>query len=227
MNQNADIFSRLFGDSLMTPIRNHMAVCHQTAETLIPFFDAVRSDDFERVHTIHLQVSELEQKADKLKKEVRLHLHSGLLLSVSRNDLLELVRAQDKIANAARDVAGLVCGRAIRIPKELQSDFSECVRFAIKAVEALNETLTHLDTLVGTGFVHSRTRAIEKGVDSVDDLERESDRHEHALREKLFALEDDMDPIEVMFLYQVIDLVGDLADRSQAVANRIRIIIAH
>ena len=35
-----------------------------------------------------------------------------------------------------------------------------------------------------------------------------------------------MDPVEVMFLYQVIDLVGEVSDRAQSVANRIRIAVA-
>ncbi|MCB1692473.1 MAG: TIGR00153 family protein [Pseudomonadales bacterium] len=169
----------------------------------------------------------MEKQADKLKKEVRLHLPTGLLLSVSRNDLLELIRAQDKIANVARDLAGLACGRAMNVPAALAEEFRRCVEQSISTVNALNDTLHNLDTLVGTGFIQSRTRAIEAGVDLVDDRERESDHQESVLRGHLFELEHGMDPVEVMFLYQLIDLLGEVADRAQVVANRIRIILAN
>ncbi|MCB1692472.1 MAG: hypothetical protein KDI19_06870 [Pseudomonadales bacterium] len=48
MSQPSDIFSRLFGDSLITPIKHHMEVCNQTAETLKPFFSALLEHDYER-----------------------------------------------------------------------------------------------------------------------------------------------------------------------------------
>ncbi len=227
MNQRLDIFSRLFGDSLITPIKHHMAICNRTAETLGPFFDAVLLDDFRLASTIQRNICELEQQADELKKNIRLQLPSGMLLSVSRSDLLELVRSQDKIANVTRDLAGLVCGRAIHFPGSLKDDIRGCVTGAIAAVQALEETLHNLDTLVGTGFIPSRMRVIEAGVDSVDDKERLSDLTESDVRHRLFEIEDEMDPIDVMFLYQVIDLIGEIADRAQAVANRIRIVIAN
>ncbi|XOV87429.1 MAG: TIGR00153 family protein [Pseudomonadota bacterium] len=227
MNQRSDIFSRLFGDSLITPIKHHMAVCNRTAETLVPFFDAVLLDNFQLASTIQHQICELEQEADVLKKHFRLQLPSGMLLSVSRNDLLELVRAQDKIANVSRDLAGLVCGRAIHFPGTIKGEIRVCIGSAVATVQALEETLNNLDTLVGTGFIPSRMRLIEAGVDSVDDKERLSDSNESEARHRLFDIENKMDPIDVMFLYQVIDLIGEVADRAQAVANRIRIVIAN
>ncbi|MEX0943702.1 MAG: TIGR00153 family protein [Pseudomonadales bacterium] len=227
MNQRADIFSRLFGESLISPIKKHMAVCHETAQTLLPFFAEVFRKDYDAAHQYHLKICELEQQADSIKKEVRLHLPTGLLMAVSRNDLLELIRAQDKIANRVRDVAGLVCGRGMRIPEGLESDFELCVERAIAPVRDLNDTMHNLDTLVGTGFIQSRNKAIEAGVDRIDDGERLSDQTEHHVRQRLYQIEDSMDPIDVMFLYKVIDLLGDIADRTQVVANRIRIIIAN
>lgn len=227
MNQKADIFSRLFGESLISPIKKHMAVCQETAQTLLPFFSEVFREDYAAAHQYHLKICELEQQADAIKKDVRLHLPTGFLMAVSRNDLLELIRAQDKIANRVRDVAGLVCGRAIQIPAGLEPEFQLCVERAIAPVGDLNDTMCNLDTLVGTGFIQSRNRAIEAGVDRVDDGERLSDQTEHELREQLYRVEDSMSPIDVMFLYKVIDLLGDIADRTQVVANRIRIIIAN
>ena len=226
MSQRANIFTRIFGDSLITPIKDHMSVCHETAKLLTPFFTEVFNDDFDAAHQIHLRINELEHKADTQKKEIRLHLPTGLLMAVPRSDLLELVRAQDKIANGTRDVAGLVCGRAIRIPSSLKENFDRLIEQAVGAAAALDETLHSLDTLVGSGFIQTRTRAIEAGVDLVDQRERLADDCERELRIKLFEIEDSFDPIDVMFLYTVIDQIGEVADRAQMVANRIRIIIA-
>lgn len=227
MSQRYDIFSQLFGDSMVTPIKQHMAVCNDTAQTLAPFFDAVLIDDLSRTRSIFKEICDREHDADERKRSIRLHLPSGMLLSVSRNDLLEWVRAQDKIANVSRDLAGVVSGRAVHIPAFLHDDLRRSLDQALATVDALNEVLSHLDTLVGTGFIPGRAHAIENGVDKVDDAERASDKLEQAARQRLFEHEEELDPVDVMFLYQIIDLIGEVAGRSQAVANRIRIALAN
>jgi len=227
MSERHDMFSRLFGESLITPIKRHMAVCNNAAATLVPFFDAVLPGDFEQANRVRAEICEHERYADSIKREIRLNLPAGLLLSVSRDDLLELVRAQDKIANGCRDLSGLICGRAIRIPEGMWETFRHCVGLAVASVQALNDVIEGLDSLAGSRFMASRTRAVESGLNAVDDRERESDDCEIELRHRLFALEDSMDPVDVMFLYEVIDLVGEVADRAQVVANRLRIILAN
>ncbi len=227
MSQRYDIFSQLFGDSLVSPIKTHMSVCNQTACKLSPFLDAVINEDQRRARKVFKEICDLEHQADEQKRSIRLHLPAGMLLAVSRNDLLEWVRAQDKIANVVRDLAGVMSGRAIRIPVFLHQNMRACVDQALVTVGSLEESLTDLDTLVGTGFIPGRSSRIVSGVDKVDASERESDRLEHEAYETLFRHEDELDPIDVMFLYQIIDLVGDVSGRAQAVANRIRIAISN
>jgi hypothetical protein len=47
-----------------------------------------------------------------------------------------------------------------------------------------------------------------------------------ALRKDLLALERDLNPVDVMFLYQIIDWVGDLADLAERVGARLEILLA-
>jgi len=227
MSQRYDIFTRLFGDSIVTPIKQHMAVCNETAAQLRPFFDAIIAGDDRKARESYDEICRLEHAADELKREFRLQLPTGMLLAVSRGELLEWVRAQDKIANVVRDVAGVVSGRHINLPAFLHDDLRACVDQALETVSILDETLARLDTLVGTGFIPARANLIESGVDRVDLAERASDKLERTARQTLFQHEHEMDPVEVMFLYQIIDLIGEVSGRAQAVANRIRIAISN
>ena len=40
------------------------------------------------------------------------------------------------------------------------------------------------------------------------------------------ALEVELPPVDVIFLYQIIDWVGDLADRAQRVGSRLQLLVA-
>jgi uncharacterized protein Yka (UPF0111/DUF47 family) len=47
-----------------------------------------------------------------------------------------------------------------------------------------------------------------------------------AVRSKLFELEKDLPPVDVMFIYRVIEWIGDLADLAQRVGSRLEIMLA-
>jgi len=46
------------------------------------------------------------------------------------------------------------------------------------------------------------------------------------LRSDLLAIENDLNPVDVMFLYQIIEWIGDLADLSERVGSRLEILLA-
>ena len=60
-----------------------------------------------------------------------------------RSDLLELLSVQDKVANRAKDIAGLMLGREMAIPLSLQplmrSFVQRTVEASAQALKAMNE----------------------------------------------------------------------------------------
>lgn len=62
-------------------------------------------------------------------------------------------------------------------------------------------------------------------IDELDVIENETDDLQINIRQDLQALEKQLDPIDVMFLYRVIELLGDIADRAQSVGRRLEILM--
>ena len=62
-----------------------------------------------------------------------------------------------------------------------------------------------------------------KMIDNISFLETEADCLEDAIVEKLYGIEKDMYPVDVMFWYKVFELVGDVADYSKKTSNRLRV----
>ena len=63
-----------------------------------------------------------------------------------------------------------------------------------------------------------------KIISNLDSLEEESDRSEVTVRLQLFDIEKDFPPIDVIFLYDVINKIGELADRAEQVGHRLTLI---
>lgn len=217
---------RLFGHSPVKPLQTHMEKVLVCVQELIPFFEAVNSEDEIRARDIQKKISKLEKEADKLKKDLRLHLPTGILLPVSRIDLLEILRLQDQVANKAKDIAGIMTGRKMTFPKNMGPLFLEYLQRCVDATAQANKTVNELDELVETGFRGSEVDLVKSMVKKLDEIEADTDKIQIKIRATLFKVEKELPPVDVMFLYKIIEWIGDLADHSQRVGSRLEQMLA-
>ena len=216
----------MFGPSPIRPIEQHMHKVYHCAKQLHPFFQAVLLEDWTEAFAIRDKIAKMEKEADTIKRDLRLHLPTGLFLPVARNDLLELLSAQDRIANKAEDIADLITGRRMQLPPpvcDLIMPFLSCCLDAAKqACKAINE----LDQLLETGFRGSELRIVEEMIMTLDTIEHESDRQLADIRQQIYHLESVLPPLNAIFLYKTVQWIGHLADYAQTVGGRLQILIA-
>lgn len=219
-------FVSLFGRSPFGPMQQHIVKAHECAANLVPFFEAVMAEDWAKVEQVQQDMARLEHEADKLKKGVRLHLPKSLFLPVPRSDLLELLSVQDKVANRAKDIAGLMLGRQMVIPQGLQPLMRTFVQRTVDASAQALKAMNELDELLEAGFGGREAVLVETLIEELDAIEQDTDSLQIEVRRSLFKLEKDLPPVDVMFLYQIIDWIGDVADRAQRVGNRLEQLLA-
>lgn len=216
----------MFGPSPIRPIEQHIRKVHQCAKQLHPFFEAVLQQDWEAARVIKLKIALLEKEADGIKRDLRLHLPAGLFLPVSRTDLLELLSAQDRIANKAEDIAELITSRQMLIPEKLTTVLmpflDSCLDASKQACKAINE----LDELLESGFRGSEVKIVEEMILTLDKIEHKCDEKLAEIRQRIFSLEKELPAIEIVFLYKLVQWIGDLADHAQIVGGRLQILIA-
>jgi uncharacterized protein len=216
----------VFGPSPIRPIEQHMHKVYHCAKQLYPFFEAVLKEDWGTAAELKIKISDMEKDADLIKRNLRLHLPTGLFLPVARTDLLELLSAQDKIANKAQDIASLVLSRKMHIPAVIEVLFMpfllRCLDAAKQACKAINE----LDQLLESGFRGSEVTIVEEMIVILDEIEHDSDGQLAEIQDKIFTIEDSLPPVALMFLYKLVQWIGDLADHAQTVGGRLQILIA-
>jgi len=218
--------SSLFGTSPVKPLQEHMQAVQVCAQRLIPFFDAVLADDWDEARRQQAEISRLENEADVLKRELRLNLPNSLFMAVPRRDLLEVLTMQDKIANKAKDIAGLILGRKMHFPGAIAPTIKAYVQRSIDASAQAQTAINELDELVETGFRGNEVKLVTSIIKTLDEIEADSDRMQVEIRAQLFAVEKDLPPVEVIFLYRIIDWIGDLGDLAQRVGSRLELMLA-
>ena len=218
--------SNLFGKSPIKPLQEHMQLVVACASQLEPFFEAVLVDDWKGASDIFDKIADDENRADELKKQFRLNMPKSLFMPMSRGDLLGILAQQDNIANATKDICGIVLGREMDIPSVLQSDFIAYVKSAIETCKKALKAIEELDELLETGFTGQEVKFVKKLIRDLDSQEQKVDKRERKLRHRLFKMEAEMPPVHVIFLYNVIDNIGGVADTAEQVGNQLELLLA-
>ena len=154
-------FSRIFGNSPVSPLQKHIEKVVLCVEELIPYFDAVMKNDWGQAGKIQTKLVKLENDADEIKSMLRMQLPSSLFMPMDRRDVLDVLQLQDKIANKAKEhgkIAGIHNGTT-QYAKEMialgyqfvtiSSDFRAMSSFAqnivneMKEIKAINENSSY------------------------------------------------------------------------------------
>ena len=216
--------SDLISRSPFGPIQVHMEKSKECAEELLVFLDAVIDNDWNNANTSRKKIKALEKDADQLKAETRDLLPKGMFLFVPRGDLLDLIGLADEIPNTIKDISGLVYGRQIVIPPQISASFKEFASEAVEIVSTAALAVDQLSEVSRLAFGSRASDALKKIISKLDSLEAESDKSEVTVRRQLFDIEKDLPPVDVMFLYDVINKIGELADRAEQVGHRLTLI---
>ena len=223
----ANLLANIFGASPVQPLERHMEIVYRCAKHLRAFFAASIAGDWQAASGVRDDIEALEHEADDLKKEIRLHLPKSLFMPVPREDLLELLLVQDKVANRTKDVSGLVLGRKLRIPEEIAEQFLEFVDRNIDAAKQARKSVRELDELFTAGFRGAEVALVNQLIEELDSIETDTDNKQAALRASLFKIENEMNPVDAVFMYKVIELTGEIADMAERVGRRLELLLSH
>lgn len=168
-----------------------------------------RSDEFEDKRN---QVNSLESRSDDLRRNIERQLYTQTLIPESRGDVLGLLENLDSVLN---NFEGTLWGFSIEnpnIPELYHGDYRTLTEQATASVEALVLA----------------SRAFFRSADSVGDhmhkvmfYEKEADKVSTKLKRRIF--ESDIDLAHKQHLRHFVELIDNIADRSEDVADRLAI----
>lgn len=219
------LMGNLFGRSPIRPMQQHMKASVACAREILPLFEAMAAGRTEDLAEIRERINELEHEADRIKNEIRSHLPKRLFLAIERRDMLEILDSQDSIADVAQDIAELVEMRGMVTPEVLKKPLLALVKRVLTACEAAEFVIKELDELVETGFRGREATRVERMIDDLSRIESDTDELAEKAQRELFAIENELG-VGTVFWHEIIKWVADLADYSERIGNRLRLLIA-
>ena len=111
-------------------------------------------------------------------------------------------------------------------PKKLEKSLFKFVATVTDASAKAVEVVAATRELSRSAFSSRQVAAISTKCLLVEKIERRSDDLQSTLRAKLRIYEEDLSPIDAIFLYQLLSSIGEIADHAEKVSHRAQIIAA-
>jgi uncharacterized protein len=218
--------SGLLRGSPFKPIQEHMRVVFSCICHIPPLFDAVYREDKQQLIDFATQIKDTETAADKLKSTFRLNMPKSLFMPVDRRDLLSLIGDQDKIADTTEDIAKIFLFRNMVVPEGIKELLDELLEGTMEVSASARDMIEQLDELLEVGFVGRGLDKVNKMIAGVRRSEHNIDDIVHRLNARLYAIESELDPVDAIFWYKIIDLVGQISDQAENLADRLLLFLS-
>jgi len=216
----------IFGVSPFIPIMEHMKKVKECVDFLPSFFNKYLEKDYEGAKAIFKDICKREHDADEIKKDIRDRLPKNFMLPVARPDILNYLKQQDNIADAAEDSSALCMLKNLSLPKDLHQPLKDLLDKNIKTVEKTAEISASLGDLTKSGFNKKMSGYVHQLIKEVEFMEWECDKLQMCFFKKLFQIEKEIDAVSVILWFDVVHEITDLSNASENVGEQMRMMLA-
>ncbi len=183
--------------------------------------------DFEKAEGYRELVSKTEHEADLIKANIRAHIPRSIFMPTAKDQFHMLLHDADSILDYAEDVAVLLTMKRTNVPDGVAKGLKELSFKVLECVDEFQKIMGSLEELTEYSFRGNERDRVKELIKNVHQLEHESDLIEFKISKDLFNMDQNtLDPISIMHLLKVIDRLGQVADKSENAADRVRAMMA-
>jgi len=205
-------------------LENHAKYVHQCFEKALHALDAYMEGNEKAFLTYQEQVSELEQAADMIKRNVRAHLPKGIIMPIDKFELFLYLNEQDAIADTSEDLLEWLTYRRPKFAPEFKSGIRTLYQKCLLISQSLSPIIHAARTYFETGDEDVRVH-IKDSIRALRVHEHDADVMEHKMKGLVFSLAP-QDSQCNCYLLRLVELVGEAADRAETAADIMRSMIA-
>lgn len=199
--------------------KKHVELVYECIQKFKEVMDCFYQNEFDKMDEKVKAVTELEHKADIIRRQMEIEFLNGAFLPFDREDRIILAELVDSVADMAQEASYEICLSRIHFPPELEKDFKEFMEKVYGSVSALKECIEKLDVDLGEAMAKAH---------EVEEIEDQADLIERRIRKKLYQLYRDkkIGILTLIELKHIVKRLGNIVDRAENASDRIPIITA-
>lgn len=215
--------ARLFGKSPFAPLQSHMNKVALCIEKLSKVFESLEQKD--KIQRLVADLSQLEHEADLTKNDIRNHLPKSLFMPIDRSHFLEILALQDSIADVSEDIGLTLSLRPLSHCELFASDLRDFFHKCVEVFWDSKRIIEEIDELLESSFGGIEAEKVKTMVEETAYKEHKAQKQKLTLLKKLYNEGEGLSSAVFYHWLRVIEEVGILAQVSEKLANRIRMVL--
>lgn len=216
----------LFGKSPFKPLARHMDKVKNCIDLVEPLFAALKEGDYPKMKEISKRIMKMEHAADKIKDDIRNNLPQSVFMAVDKRDFLQLLSAQDDMADAVEDLAVLLGIKNLVTPEIIREPLEDLVIHVVRTTYLSCDLIFELDNLLEASFGGKEAEKVEKCAEKLGMEEWEADKKQFKLAQKLFSLGDSLSAADLLLWNEVVKKLGGVVDKAETIGKILRLFLA-
>ncbi|MDD2438745.1 MAG: TIGR00153 family protein [Methanosarcinaceae archaeon] len=204
------------------PFKEHAEKGVLAAQKLQEAVEAYCVEDMKKVELRSTEIDLLETRADALKQELRKNLPSSFVLPLDPKAVLVFINQQDAIPNVAQSAAYWMSLRPATLPENIKRGFLRLATTVLETVKVYSTLISGFYSFLKMPHKKENVRQTLALVSQVEKLEHEVDLIESELLKKIFANEQTFGGAGVCHLTDLVEKIGEVADRAAIAADSLR-----
>lgn len=215
--------ARLFGKSPFAPLQSHMNKVALCIDKLSKIFESLQ--ETEKLARLVSDLSQLEHEADLTKNDIRNHLPKSLFLPIDRSHFLEILALQDAIADMSENIGLTLSLRPLCHTERFEQDVQHFYKKCIEVFWDTKRIIEEIDELLESSFGGIEAEKVKTMVEEAAYREHKAQKEKLKLLQKLYTQGEDLSASAFHHWLRIIEDVGSLAQYSEKLANRIRMVL--
>jgi len=215
--------ARLFGKSPFAPLQSHMKKVSLCVEKLTKIFDSLEEN--EKLQRLVTDLSQLEHEADLTKNDIRNQLPKSIFMPIDRSHFLEILALQDSIADVSEDIGLTLSLRPLVNYELFAKDLQAFVKKCIEVFWDTKRIIEEIDELLESSFGGIEAEKVKTMVEETAYKEHKAQKEKLKLLKKLYNEGESLSSAAFYHWLRVIEEIGILAQVSEKLANRIRMVL--
>jgi predicted phosphate transport protein (TIGR00153 family) len=206
------------GENVLKMVEAHLELTKDAVSSLYKLVEAAAGEAGDETKKLYDSLSELEMKADEMRREMVDELTKGEMFPEEREDLMELVRAVDWIADWSKEAGRILVTIPFqKAPEEMKKAAQDMCRANLDCVSILAKCIHELHA--------SNTKEALNLANQVELLEEELDELYSIARKHLATMEfPDFSTGALILLNEFLDALETVADWCENTADIVRAI---
>lgn len=209
----------IFGRSAYGPLHEHALKVQDCLALLLPVVRSFLERNWDEVTRLTQEIHRRESEADRIKNEIRRSLSHSFLHSVERTEMLLTLKSQDDVSDNCEAVAHLLEIRHTPVHDAIGEALIKVCEQAASVGTVLVSVVEKLPALEEKSYPAEEMRAVTVLIDELHSEEHTCNMLEHDALREVFRNEGSLDPVSVVFLMQIIQQLGEIANAAENTAD--------